>query len=159
MIAHVVAMSTNRVIGKDGDLPWRISADLKHFKKLTLHKTVIMGRKTFKSLPNGALPNRNNIVITRDTTFTAPGCTIAHSIDEALEIAKSSSKEDIMIIGGAEIYKQTLHLADTLYLTMVHREIEGDAIYPEWEPLFDAVESVPAAEGDYEFTFMTCKKR
>ncbi len=155
MIAHVTALSENRVIGVDGDLPWRISADLKHFKALTLNKCIIMGRKTYESLPSGALPKRTNIIITRDRNYTADNCIVVDSIDKAIAHAKSVSQDDIMIVGGAEIYRQTLAIADVLYLTIIHETIHGDAIYPEWEQDFKLVESSPQEEGSHKFTF--CK--
>lgn len=159
MIAHVTALSENRVIGVDGDLPWRISADLKHFKALTLNKCIVMGRKTFESLPGGALPKRQNIVITRDKNYTAHNCIVVDSIERALEEARRVSGDgDIMIVGGAEIYRQTLHLADRLYLTIVHKTLDGDAYYPEWKSQFHKVESMEHSEGDYRFTFETWVK-
>lgn len=155
MIAHVTALSENRVIGVDGDLPWKISADLKHFKALTLNKCIIMGRKTFESLPSGALPKRTNIVITRDAHYKAENCVVVNSIDKAIAYAKSVSSDDIMIVGGAEIYKQTLAIADVLYLTLIHENISGDAYYPEWEQDFKLVESNSHEENSHKFTF--CK--
>lgn len=155
MIAHVTALSENRVIGINGDLPWRIPADLKHFKALTLNKCIIMGRKTYESLPGGALPKRENIVITRDTSYKAPGCTVVDSIDKAIAHAKSISPDDIMIVGGAEIYKQTLPLADMLYLTIIHETVQGDAFYPEWKNDFELVESSDHEDNGHKFTFCT----
>jgi dihydrofolate reductase len=155
VIAHVTALSENRVIGVDGDLPWKISADLKHFKALTLNKCIIMGRKTFESLPSGALPKRTNIVITRDAHYKAENCVVVNSIDKAIAYAKSVSNDDIMIVGGAEIYKQTLAIADVLYLTLIHENISGDAYYPEWEQDFKLVESNSHEENSHKFTF--CK--
>lgn len=160
MIAHVTALSENRVIGVHGDLPWKISADLKHFKALTLNKCIVMGRKTFESLPGGALPKRQNIVITRDTTYSAPNCTVVDSIEAAMSEARRRSTDgDIMIVGGAEIYRQTLHLADRLYLTIIHKTIDGDAFYPEWKQDFQRLETSDHTEGDYTFSFETWVKK
>ncbi len=160
MIAHVTALSENRAIGVRGDLPWKISADLKHFKALTLNKCIVMGRKTFESLPGGALPKRQNIVITRDTSYSAPNCIVVDSIESALKEARRVSTDgDIMIVGGAEIYRQTLALTDRLYLTIIHKNIEGDAFYPEWKDAFECIESVENVEGDYKFSFETWVKK
>lgn len=159
MIAHVAALSENRVIGINGDLPWKISADLKHFKALTLNKCIIMGRKTYESLPGGALPKRHNIVITRDALYSAPGCTVVDSIDKAIARAKELSSDDIMIVGGAEIYKQTLAIADMLFLTIIHENITGDAHYPEWKNDFTLVESTDHQENNHNFTFCTYRRK
>lgn len=114
-----------------------------------------MGRKTFESLPSGALPKRTNIVITRDPHYNAANCVVVSSIDKAIAYAKSVSNDDIMIVGGAEIYKQTLAIADVLYLTLIHENISGDAYYPEWEQDFKLVESNSQEENSHKFTF--CK--
>lgn len=159
MIAHIAALSENRVIGINGDLPWKISADLKHFKKLTLNKCILMGRKTFASLPSGALPQRYNIVITRDRTFHAPNCTVVHSIEDALKQAQKIATTDIMIIGGADIYQQTLALVDTLFLTLIHEKIIGDAYYPDWSNDFELVESSTHEESNHKFSFCTFRRK
>ena len=125
MIYHVVAVSKNGVIGKDGKLPWRFPADLKFFKNLTTGHTVIMGRKTFDSLGK-PLPNRENIVITRRPRPETAGVKFAESVDQALRRAQ---KGKIFIIGGASIYRKTVHLIDGIYLTRIHQDYEGDAFY------------------------------
>jgi dihydrofolate reductase len=155
LISHVAALSENRVIGVNGDLPWRISADLKHFKALTLNKCIVMGRKTFESLPSGALPKRTNIVISRDLTYSAPNCQVFSSIDEALNACAEQGDGEIMIVGGAEIYKQTLAVADRLYLTIIHESVTGDAYYPEWENDFKLLEKKDAEENGQRFSFCT----
>lgn len=114
-----------------------------------------MGRKTFESLPSGALPKRTNIVITRDANYKADNCIVVNSIDKAIAHAQSVSNDDIMIVGGAEIYKQTLAMADVLYLTIIHENITGDAYYPEWKHDFRLVESISHEENSHKFTF--CK--
>lgn len=161
MIAHVTALSENRVIGVEGDLPWRIPSDLKHFKALTLNKCIVMGRKTFESLPGGALPKRQNIIITRDKSYTAANCIVVDSIEKALQEAQRvSSDGDIMIVGGAEIYRQTLAVTDKLYLTIIHKKVNGDAIYPEWKNDFKLEsQSEPQTENGYTFTFETWVKK
>lgn len=129
-IALIVAMAENRVIGRNNQLPWRIPADLRHFKTLTLGKPVIMGRKTYESIGR-PLPGRGNIVITADSGYQAEGCQVVHSVEQALEAAGSC--EEAMIIGGAKLYRQTLENADRLYLTLVKAEPEGDTWFPEIE--------------------------
>lgn len=144
-IVHVVAMDQQRCIGKGNDLPWHISADLKHFKAITQGGVVVMGRKTLESMGR-ALPKRVNWVITRDPNWTFEGVKVAHSIEEALEHAivdvKASEKpESIFIIGGGEIFKQTLHIADRLELTHVQLDVQGDAHYPEIPDEFKKIAS------------------
>jgi dihydrofolate reductase len=129
-LALIVAMAENRVIGRNNQLPWRIPADLRHFKALTLGKPVIMGRKTYESIGR-PLPGRNNIVISADSGYQAEGCQVVHSVEQALEAAGSC--EEAMIIGGANLYRQTLENADRLYLTLVKAEPEGDTWFPEIE--------------------------
>ena len=130
----IVAVADNGVIGSTNQLPWRISADLKYFKHVTLGKPIIMGRLTFESIGK-PLPGRTNIVMTRDTAWQADGVERARDLNEALAIAKKiaddSGLEEVMIIGGATIYREALPQADRLYLTRVHTEVDGDAFFPE----------------------------
>lgn len=136
-IAFVVAVAENGVIGRGGTLPWYVPSDLKTFKRLTLGKPVIMGRKTFASIGK-PLPGRDNIVVTRDGTFKAEGVERASTIEEALAIARRKAAErgvdEIMIIGGAQIYAASLPLADRIYLTRIHARPDGDATFPEPDP-------------------------
>ena len=127
MISLIVAASTNNVIGNDGELPWRLSDDLKRFKAVTMGKPIVMGRKTFESIGR-PLPGRQNIVISRQDGLTADGCDVVQSIEQAVEVAGAA--EEIMVIGGSEIYAAFLPLADRIYLTRVHAEFEGDAFFP-----------------------------
>lgn len=133
-IAFVIAVAENGVIGKDGDLPWRLSSDLKMFRQLTMNKPIIMGRRTWESLPKRPLDGRDNIVVTRDTNFKAEGAHVVHSIDAALELgrkfAEARGADEISVIGGAQIYKDTLDRADRIYLTEVHGAPEGDTVFP-----------------------------
>ena len=126
MITLVLAMAKNGVIGKGGAIPWRISDDLKRFKQLTLGKPVIMGRKTWDSLPKKPLPGRPNIVVTRDPGWRAPGAVAETLLDLAISAAGKESG-DVMVIGGAEIYRALLPRADRIELTEVHRDFDGDA--------------------------------
>lgn len=136
MISLIVAKARNNVIGSKNDLPWYLPADLKHFKEITAGSTVLMGRTTFQSILDRIhkpLPNRISIVVTRDTNFSYPDIQIIHSLDDIKNLG------DIFVIGGAEIYTQTIEIADRLYVTEVQAEIEGDTYFPEidgsWQEL------------------------
>jgi dihydrofolate reductase len=129
-LSIIVAMDKNRVIGKNDTLPWHISADLKNFKKITMGKPIIMGRKTHESIGK-PLPGRENIILTRDENYQAEGCTVLHSLEDIFEHCKEV--DEIMITGGSEIYKHTLDQASRLYLTEVHTEVEGDTSFPEFD--------------------------
>ncbi|MDE1925276.1 MAG: dihydrofolate reductase [Patescibacteria group bacterium] len=135
MICAIAALGQNRVIGKDNELLWRIPDDFKRFKALTTGHPIVMGRKTFESLGK-PLPNRTNIVITRDTSWSAEGIVVMHSIEEAVEKAKEIDKDKVFIIGGAQIYEQALPFVDRLYVTLIDEEKEGDAYFPAYESLF-----------------------
>ena len=130
MISLIVAASTNNVIGAQGDLPWRLSADLRRFKEVTMGKPIVMGRKTYESIGR-PLPGRRNIVITRQPNFVAAGCDVVPSPVAAIEAAGDA--DEIMIIGGSHIYAAFLPLADRIYLTRVHADVDGDAFLPELE--------------------------
>jgi len=129
IISLIAALGKNNVIGVDNKLPWKLSADLKRFKAITSGKPVIMGRKTFESIGR-PLPNRTNIIITRDKNYRADGCVIVNSAEEALNAAKEN--EEVMIIGGAQIYAEFLPKANKMYLTVIEKEFEGDAYFPEY---------------------------
>ena len=129
-IVLVVAMAENRVIGRAGGLPWRLSGDLKYFKRVTLGRPVIMGRKTWTSIGK-PLPERRNIVVTRNVAFRAEGAEIAPSLDAAFDLCRDASAEAAMVIGGGEIYAQALARADRIHLTEVHRSVEGDTLFPD----------------------------
>ena len=127
IITAVVAISENHAIGKDNKLLWYLPADLKHFKQITTGHTVIMGRKTYESVGK-PLPNRRNIIITRQA-IPIPGCEVVNSIDAALALCVN--EQEVFITGGAEIYKQYIYLTNRIYLTIVHKEFEGDSFFPE----------------------------
>jgi len=129
MITIISAMSDNKVIGINNKLPWYLPADLQHFKKTTMDKPMIMGRKTWESLP-GILPGRPHIVVTRNKSYIAEGAIIVHSLDEAI---KKANHESIMIVGGANLYTQALKVADQIVLTEVHTTLDGDAFFPEFD--------------------------
>ena len=128
MISLVVAVSRNGVIGRDGGLPWHISSDLKRFKEITMGKPVVMGRKTWESLPRKPLPGRRNIVITRQPGYPAPGADVVASAEAALALCKDDP--DVAVIGGGEIYRLFWPLADRLYLTEVDLDVDGDTYLP-----------------------------
>ncbi|MBK8844491.1 MAG: dihydrofolate reductase [Saprospiraceae bacterium] len=134
IISSIVAVAENGVIGLDGDIPWYLSSDFKYFKKTTMNAPIIMGRNCFESIGR-PLPKRLNIIISRDPFYVVSGAFVVHSINEALELASENSPEECFIIGGGEIYKQTIHLWDKLYYTEVHMTPEGDTFFPEvnWE--------------------------
>ena len=129
-VSIVAAIAENGVIGRNGGLPWRLPDDLKHFKKLTVDHTVIMGRKTFDEVKR-PLPNRRNVVITRDPTFRSEGVTAVPSLEEAL--ALGATEKEVFVIGGGEIYRAALPYADRLDLTIVHASVEGDTYFPPFE--------------------------
>lgn len=143
MISIIVAVAENGVIGDKNSLLWHISEDLKHFKAHTSGHPVVMGRKTFESLGR-PLPNRHNVVITRQTDLEIAGCTVVHSLEEAL--ALFTPDEEVFIIGGAQIYARALPLADRFLLTRVHHPYEGDTSFPAW----DAAEWELVARTPYE---------
>ncbi|MBB5211159.1 dihydrofolate reductase [Microbulbifer hydrolyticus] len=152
-LAMIVAMASNRAIGRENTLPWRISGDLQFFKRTTLGKPVVMGRKTFESIGR-PLPGRQNIVITRNPEWRAEGVTVVASLQSALDAATTSASgdgvEEVMIIGGAEIYRQAMPLAERLYVTEVDAEVEGDAFFPALDETWREVsrDCYPASEKD-----------
>ena len=157
-ITIVVARAQNGVIGRGGTLPWRIPPDLKRFKALTMGSVMVMGRKTFESLP-GLLPGRRHIVLTRDRGWRPEGAEVAHSVEEALQLAGG---EPVSIIGGAEIFRLFLPLADRIELTEVQSDIEGDTFMPDpretggWRETWSEVH--PAEGGRPRFRFVTLER-
>lgn len=159
-IELVVAVSDNDVIGSGGDMPWRLSTDLKRFKALTLGKPIVMGRKTWESVGR-PLPGRRNIVITRQTGYRAEGAECVGSLEDALALAGSDSG-DVAIIGGGEIYRQAMAFADRLHVTHVHAQLDGDTRFP---PIASSVwtavskEEVPSGEkDDYPTTYVVYER-
>jgi len=128
ILSIITAMDENRLIGKENGLPWKLPADLQFFKKVTMSKPIIMGRKTFESIGR-PLPGRRNIIITRDQSFSADGCEVVFSPESAVDAV--SNVDEAMVIGGANIYQQLIPSADRLYLTKVAGEFDGDAWFPE----------------------------
>ena len=136
VIALVVAIGENGAIGRGGDLPWRLSSDMRYFRKITMGKPVIMGRRTFKSLPR-VLDGRLNIVLTRDQGFVAPDAVMAHSLEEGLAAARESAvrtgADEIMVIGGEDVFREVLPQAHRIYLTEVHATPEADTWFPDFD--------------------------
>jgi dihydrofolate reductase len=130
-LSLIVAMDENRLIGSDNRLPWHLPADLALFKRTTMGKPVVMGRKTFESIGK-PLPGRRNIVITRNPDYRAEGCEVVSDIDSALEICAEDA--EIMLIGGASLYQQTIDRASCMYITLIHHEFDGDTWFPEFDP-------------------------
>jgi len=160
-ISIAVAVGENYAIGKNNQLLWHMPADLKFFKQTTSGHAVIMGRKTFDSVGK-ALPNRRNIVITRNQSLKIDGAEIANSLNEALELCKQEEKA-VFIIGGAEIYKQALPIANMLYLTTVHHNFDADTFFPafdlnEWT-VFSTEKHLPDEKNKYPYTFTVLKRK
>ena len=160
IISLIAAIGKNKVIGNKNALPWSLPADMKHFKELTAGKPVIMGRKTFESIGN-PLPNRTNIIITSNPDYKAEGCTIVHSLNEALKVAEN--QEEVMIIGGAKIYKEFLPKANKMYLTLIDADFEGDAYFPEynieeWEET-SYEEQERDKDNPYNYTFLVLTRK
>ena len=128
----VVAVGPGGVIGRDGDLPWRIREDLQHFKRITMGHTIIMGRRTWDSIGR-PLPGRRSVVLTRNREFAAPGADVVHSLTEAIALATTAGDPAPCIIGGAAIYAEALPMATCIELTEVDREVEGDTVFPDWD--------------------------
>jgi dihydrofolate reductase len=164
-IAMIAAVARNGVIGVDGDLPWYLPEDLRFFKRMTQAKPLVMGRRTYQSIGR-ALPGRLNIVVTRDPAFSAEGVRVCHDLDAALRLADQQATldgvEEIMVMGGGEIYAQALPRADRLYLTEVDVEVAGDARFPALDPAeWEAVQRVPGepAEGQPAYAFVHYRRR
>ena len=162
MIKILVAFDENRVIGKNNTLIWHLPADLQRFKALTTGHVIIMGRKTYESIGK-PLPNRTTIVITRQAEFNSEGIITVHSLGEAILKAKSISREDIYIVGGAEIYQLSLAHADQILVTQLHDIFDGDAYFPEipldaWE-IVEREKGVTDEKNKFQYSFLTYHKK
>ena len=159
MITIIAAIAENNALGKDNQLIWHLPADLKRFKKVTLNHAVIMGRKTYESLGK-PLPNRTNIIITRNGDFKAEGCVVVNSLQQAIEASKED--QNPYILGGAEIYKQAIEIADKLDLTFVHHQFEADAFFPKIDKTIWKETSREDFKADkknkYDFSFVTFER-
>jgi len=163
-VSLVAAVAQNGVIGKDNDLPWRLPDDMKFFMSVTRGHYVILGRKNFESLPEKykPLPNRTNVVVTRQKDYQAQGCIVVHNIQEALKVAEQANEQEVMVIGGSDIYALALPFAHRLYITEVHADVEGDVKFPEFDKQsWTEVSRVPHEKDDrhaYPFDFVVYEK-
>lgn len=162
IISQIVAKGQNGEIGKDNDLIWKLPNDMKFFKQTTMGHHIIMGRKNYESI-NMALPGRTSVIITRNTSFKAKNCHVVHSLEEAIDLAKSNGDDEAFIIGGGEIYKQSLDITDKIYLTEVHEKFDADAFYPildskNWKEL-ERVDHYKDDRHPHDYTFVTLEKR
>lgn len=162
-IHHIVAMAENHVIGRAGGMPWHIPEDFKFFKSTTMNHAMIMGRKTWDSIGR-ALPGRATVVVTRSKDFKAPqGVIVKPTVDEAIAWCKDHAQTwgaEVFVVGGGEIYRQTLPFVDKVYLTKVHSEVEGDTTYPEFSTEeFSLISSTPHLDAEVPFTFLTYQRK
>ena len=157
IISIIAAIGENRELGKDNKLLWKISEDLKRFKKITFGHPVIMGRKTFKSLKK-PLPGRTNIIVTRNKKYKAKGCIICHSLIKAMKIAQKKDKNEAFIIGGGQIYKQTIDLVDKLYLTIVKGKFKADTYFPDYSQFKKVIKEEKKKSEGYEYKFLELEK-
>ncbi|GAA4313900.1 dihydrofolate reductase [Compostibacter hankyongensis] len=161
-LSAITAVAENHVIGKDNALPWRLPADMRFFKNTTWGHPVIMGRKTYESFDNHALPGRTNIIITRQPDFRADDARIVHSVEEAVGEAKSLDADEVFILGGAEIYRQSLPLLDRIYLTRIYAEFEGDAFFPELDThawhMVKEEKHTPDEKNKYSYAFQVWER-
>jgi len=159
MLSLVAAVAENGVIGRANTLPWRLPADLAHFKRITLDKPIVMGRRTWESLP-GLLPRRQHIVLTRDPDYCADGCLLVPSLDAA--IAAVGAIPELMIVGGASLYAEALPRAQCLYLTLVHASVDGDVSFPNWDPVqwleVSRAERAADERNPYGMTFLELRR-
>jgi len=161
IVSAIVAISRNGVIGKENEIPWYLPADLAFFKRTTLGHHVIMGRNSFLSIGR-PLPKRTNIVVTRNPFFTASGCLVAHSLEEALEFALDAGETEAFIIGGGQIYRESMPYLDRIYLTAVDAELEGDVFFPEmkkdeWELIREEPHH-PDEKNPYPYSFQVWER-
>lgn len=153
MINLIAAISQNHQIGIDNQMPWHVPEDLAYFKEVTSHHTVLMGRKTYESIGR-PLPNRRNIILTRNQDFSASGVEVLHTFEEALALCKSL--DEVFVIGGGEIYKAFMPYADRLYLTLIHQCVMGDTSFPDFQDKFKCISSISGkvcpSDLHYDFT-------
>ena len=158
-IALIAALAENRVIGRENRLPWRLPADLRRFKSVTMGKPVIMGRKTYESIGK-PLPGRSNIVVTRDPDYRAQGCQVVHSLEQALEAGAGHA--EVMVIGGAELYREALGRAERMYLTLIRAEVDGDTLFPDIEPQqwreLERESHCADEKNQYDYDFVTLQR-
>lgn len=159
MIALIAIIAKNRAIGFQNKLLYDIPEDMKHFREITAGQVVIMGEKTFHSLNDRPLPNRVNIILTQNEIFSAPGCLVAHSIEEAIKLGKTQDNKAIFFIGGGMVYQQALPLADKLYLTVVDNEPkQADTFFPDYSEFKNIISSEIMHASGYKITFLELTK-
>jgi dihydrofolate reductase len=156
-ISIIAAVAENGAIGKDNGLLWHIPEDMKRFRELTTGHAVVMGQKTYESIGR-PLPNRTNIVLTQDPDFQAPGCVVCFSLDEALEKAGEVEKEEVFVIGGGMVYRQTLPMADRLYVTVVRGDFEGDVFFPDYSEFRKVVSREERQDEKYRYDFLVLER-
>ena len=155
-ISLLVAVAKNGVIGSKGKLPWRLPADLKRFKELTMGHHIVMGRKTYDSIGR-LLPGRKTVIVTRQDDYQAPGAIVVHSIADAIGVCKDD--DEAFVIGGAEIFRETVPLADRIYLTEIHANFEGDVFFPDWKKKeWKEIKRCNERQGDLEYDFVTYER-
>ena len=163
IISLIAAVAENNVIGKNNNLPWHLPADMKYFRDTTMGHCVIMGRKNYESIPLKYRPldGRTNIVVTRQKDFTAEDCIVVNSIERALDVAKEENETEVFIIGGADIYKQTIRIANKIHYTKIHHAFEGDAFFPkiddQWK-LISKKDIQPDEKNKFPFSFCVYEK-
>ncbi len=159
-ISFVVAMDQQRVIGNHGQLPWSMPADLQHFKKITMGKPIIMGRKTYESIGR-PLPGRHNIVLTQNKNLLIDGCTVVNTLGDAINAA--TEHDEVMVIGGAQIFADFMPLVSKMYLTLIKHDFDGDTLFPAWDQNdwqeVDRIEHQPDPKNPYPYTFITLVKK
>jgi dihydrofolate reductase len=163
IVSAIAAVAKNGVIGKGNEIPWYLPADLKYFKKTTLNRHIIMGRYSFLSIGR-PLPKRVNIVVTRNLFFAASGCVVAHSVEEALDYARQQGEEEAFIIGGGQIYEQSMPLWDRLYLTEVDLEVpDGEVFFPKYDPaqwkLLSEEAHQPDEKNEHAYVFKVLERK
>ena len=156
-LSIIAAIGENRELGKDNKLLWQIPEDMKRFRQLTSGHSIIMGRTTFESIGK-PLPNRTNIIVTRDANYHAEGCIITHSLDEAIEVAKKHDEKEIFIIGGGQMYTQAIGIADKLYLTKVKGTFEADTYFPDYAVFKTIISSEKKQDNNYKYEFLELER-
>jgi len=162
IVSSIVAVSKNGVIGKDNDIPWNLPKDMRYFKRTTMNRHIIMGRKNFEAMGN-PLPKRTNIILTRDPFYVSSSCLVAHSVEEGLSLAFDNGEEEAFIIGGAEIYAASMPYWDKFYITEIDAHIEGDVFFPEvdyteWN-LVSQEEYKKDEKNPYDFIFKVYERK
>jgi len=162
-ITLIAAMGANRVIGRNGDLPWRLPADLKRFKALTHGHPMIMGRRTFDSIGGSPLPGRWTVVLTRDRSWSAPGVQVAHTLDEALALAVATGDGEVFVAGGEDVFRLALDRADRMQLTRIEHDFPGDTFFPEFDAsqwqVVEREDHGTSDEAPFSYSFLVLDRR